>query len=161
MLTICSTFLILISAVFAQCSFINSQDSTVTNNSTIPHLKDASLKVEKIISGLDSPTNIAFIKNNDFIILEKNGTVLRTINGNLLDKPINVSNGFFQGMLGIAIAHSNKTSSNTATTANTATSISSNGQPQRVFLYYTEDKGNGTSPIGATEILTRRDLYVF
>jgi plastocyanin len=61
---------------------------TVTNNSNVPHLKDASLKVEKVISGLGSPTNMAFIKNNDFLILEKNGTVLRAINGTVSDKPL-------------------------------------------------------------------------
>jgi aldose sugar dehydrogenase len=126
----------------------NVRTPTVTNNSNVPHLKDASLKVEKVLSGLDSPTNIGFIKNNDYIILEKNGTVLRAINGSLLDKPllkVNVSNGFFQGMLGIAIGHSNKTSSNTTS----ATSSGSNNEsPLPVFLYYTEDKGNGTSRIG-------------
>jgi glucose/arabinose dehydrogenase len=136
--------LILISAVFAQCSSVNAQDSTITNNSNIPQLKDASLKVEKVLSGLNLPTNIAFIKNNDFLILEKNGTVQRAINGNVFDKPllkVNVSNGFFQGMLGIAIAQSNKNSSNTTTS-------SSNEPLLSVFLFYTEDKGNGTSPIG-------------
>ncbi|MFL6327504.1 MAG: PQQ-dependent sugar dehydrogenase [Nitrososphaeraceae archaeon] len=123
------------------------KSAAVTNNSNVPHLKDASLKAEKVLSGLDSPTNIGFIKNNDYIILEKNGTVLRAINGSLLDKPllkVNVSNGFFQGMLGIAIAHSNKNSSNTTS----AGSSSNNESPLPVFLYYTEDKGNGTSPIG-------------
>jgi glucose/arabinose dehydrogenase/plastocyanin len=147
-LTICSALFILISAVFTQRSSVHAQDPTNTNNSNIPHLKDASLKVEKVLSGFDSPTNIAFIKNNDFLILEKNGTVQRAINGNLSDKPllkVNVSNGFFQGMLGIAIAHSNKNNSNTTPTS----SSSSNEQPLRsVLLFYTEDKGNGASPIG-------------
>jgi hypothetical protein len=48
-------------------------------------------------------------------------------------------------MLGIAIAHSNTNSSNSTTSAS---SSSNNESPLRVFLYYTEDKGNGTSPIG-------------
>jgi aldose sugar dehydrogenase len=128
----------------------NVPSPTVTNNSSVPHVKDRSLKVEKVLSGLDSPTNMAFIKNNDFLILEKNGTVLRAINGTVSDKPLlkaNVSNGFFQGMLGIAIAHSNKTSSNTTATS-AGSSSSNNESPLRVFLFYTEDKGNGTSPIG-------------
>jgi glucose/arabinose dehydrogenase len=137
--------LILISAVFVQCSSVNGQDSTITNNSNVPQLKDASLKVEKVLSGLNLPTNIAFIDNNDFLILEKNGTVQRAVNGNVSDKPllkVNVSNGFFQGMLGIAIAQYDKNSSNT-----TATS-SSNKPPLSVFLFYTEDKGSGNTPIG-------------
>jgi aldose sugar dehydrogenase len=146
-LTISSALLILIYAVFAQYSSVHAQGSTITNNSNIPQLKDASLKLEKVLGGLNLPTNIAFIDNNDFLILEKNGTVQRAVNGNVSDKPllkVNVSNGFFQGMLGIAIAQSNKNSSNT-----TATTSTSNESPLlSVFLYYTEDKGNGNTPIG-------------
>ena len=66
----------------------NVPSPTVTNNSNVPHLKDASIKIEKVLSGLDSQTNIAFIKNNDLLILEKNGTILRAINGSLSDKPL-------------------------------------------------------------------------
>ena len=64
------------------------------------------------------------------------------VDGNVIDKPllkVNVSNGFFQGMLGIAIAHSNKNINVTAT---------SSREPLSVFLFYTEDKGNGNTPIG-------------
>jgi aldose sugar dehydrogenase len=42
-----------------------------------------------------------------------------------------------------AIAHSNTNSSNI-----TSAGSSNNVSPLRVFLFYTEDKGNGTSPIG-------------
>jgi hypothetical protein len=93
---------------------------------------------------LDSPTDIAFIKNNDFLILEKNGTVQRAINGIVSDNPllkVNVSNGFFQGMLGIAIMHSSNDTINT-------TAISSNEPLLSVFLFYTEDTGDGNTPIG-------------
>ena len=141
-LIISSALLILISGVFAQLSSVLAQDTTTTNNSNVPKLKDASLKVEKILTGLNLPTNIAFIDNKDFIILEKNGTVKMAVDGNVIDKPllkVNVSNGFFQGMLGIAIAHSNKNINATAT---------SSREPLSVFLFYTEDKGNGNTPIG-------------
>lgn len=134
--------MVLISAVFAQRSPVLAQDTTTTNNSNVPKLKDASLKVEKILTGLNLPTNIAFIDNKDFMILEKNGTVKMAVDGNVIDKPllkVSVSNGFFQGMLGIAIAHSNKNFNATAT---------SSREPLSVFLFYTEDKGNGNTPIG-------------
>ena len=134
--------MILISGVFAQRSSVLAQDTTTTNNSNVPKLKDASLKVEKILTGLNLPTNIAFIDNKDFLILEKNGTVKMALDGNVIDKPllrVNVSNGFFQGMLGIAIAHSNENINATAT---------SSREPLSVFLFYTEDKGNGNTPIG-------------
>ena len=98
-LTISSILLILISAVFAQRTSVLAQDTTTTNNSNVPKLKDASLKVEKILTGLNLPTNIAFIDNKDFIILEKNGTVKMAVDGNVIDKPllkVNVSNDSFK-----------------------------------------------------------------
>lgn len=141
-LIISSALLILASTVFAQHSSVLAQELTTTNNSDVPHLKDASLKVEKILTGLNLPTNIAFINNKDFLILEKNGTVKMAIDGNVYDKPVlkvNVSNGFFQGMLGFAIAHFNKN-------INATDTISS--EPLSAFLFYTEDEGNGNTPIG-------------
>ena len=51
---------------------------------------------------------MAFLGPNDFLVLEQhNGNVQRVIDGKILDKPllnVNVSNGFYQGMLGIAVA---------------------------------------------------------
>jgi len=119
-LTFSSILLILISAVFTQRTSVLAQDTSTTNNNNVPKLKDANLKVEKILTDLNLPTNIAFIDNKDFIIIEKNGTVKMAVDGNVIDKPllkVNVSNGFFQGMLGIAIAHSNKNVNATATSS--------------------------------------------
>jgi aldose sugar dehydrogenase len=135
-------FLIIISAISGQSSYVIAQELSTTNNSNVPNLKDTGLKVEKILTDLNLPTNIAFLDNNDFLILEKNGTVKVAVDGNVLNEPVlkvNVSNGFFQGMLGIAIAHSNKNVNATDT---------NNGKPPSVFLFYTEDKGNGHTPIG-------------
>jgi aldose sugar dehydrogenase len=143
-------FISILAGIVTSLMIISSQATDVlaggiqngVSPSIVPHLKDANLKLEKVLGGLSSPTNIAFVDDNDFLILEKNGTVQRAVNGNVLDKPllqVNVSNGFFQGMLGIAIAQSNMT--NNSTSSNIELSPS-------VFLFYTEDKGNGTSPIG-------------
>lgn len=131
--------------VFAPHSSISvlGQEPTKTNNTSVPQLKDASLKVEKVLSDLNLPTNIAFINNKDFLILEKNGTVRASIDGNVLDKPVlkvNVSKGFFQGMLGIAIGQPNKNIN--------ATAITNSSNPLYVFLFYTEDRVNGDTPIG-------------
>ena len=79
--------MILISGVFAATYSVLAQDTTTTNNSNCTKLKDASLKVEKILTGLNLPTNIAFIDNKDFIILEKNGLVKMAVDGNVIDKP--------------------------------------------------------------------------
>jgi len=98
-LTFSSILLILISAVFTQRTSVLAQDTSTTNNNNVPKLKDASLKVEKILTGLNLPTNIAFIDNKDFIILEKNGTVKMAVDGNVIDKPllkVNVSNDSFK-----------------------------------------------------------------
>lgn len=145
-----STFIGILAAIVTFLMTMSNQATDVLagelqndpSPSTIPHLKDANLKLEKVLGGLNSPTNIAFIDNNDFLILEKNGTVLRAVNGNVSDKPllnVNVSNGFFQGMLGIAIAQSNITNNFTS---------GDNELSPSIFLFYTEDKGNGMSPLG-------------
>jgi aldose sugar dehydrogenase len=145
-----STFICILAAIVTSLMIMSNQATNALagelqndlSPSAVPHLKDASLKLEKVLGGLNSPTNIAFLDNNDLLILEKNGTVQRAVNGNVSDKPllnVNVSNGFFQGMLGIAIAQSNLTNNST---------FSENELSPSVFLFYTEDKGNGTNPIG-------------
>jgi glucose/arabinose dehydrogenase len=47
-----------------------------------PSLTDPSLKVEQVVSGLSLPTTMAFIGDNDILVLQKNdGKVMRVING--------------------------------------------------------------------------------
>lgn len=146
--------------------FINStviialaQETKGENNSKLmPYIKDQNLKVEKIIGKLSMPTNIAFIKDNDFLLLEKNGTVKRAVNGIISEKPllrVNVSDGFFQGMLGIAVSNTelyiDANASQVTDLVNNNITSSFSPIPQSpifVFLYYTEDEGDGSSPIG-------------
>ena len=102
---------------------INKDELSVSIGNNQPMLKDPNLKVEEVISGLFLPTSISFLGENDFIILQKNGTVVRVVNGTLIDKPLlnlDVASGFYQGLLGSAVSKS-KTSNSTY-----------------VFLYYTE-----------------------
>jgi glucose/arabinose dehydrogenase len=92
-----------------------------------PSIKDPSLKVETVATGLALPTTMAFIGPNDILVLEKSkGTVERIVNGQMLAEPllrVNVSSEVERGMLGIATSKDNQT-------GNT-----------NVFLYYTEAQG--------------------
>jgi len=121
-----------------------SQQQDQTSNSTNeleqgvgPFVKDPNLKVEKVIDGLVLPTSMAFLGPNDFLVLEQhNGTVQRVIDGKILDKPllnVNVSNGFYQGMLGIAVAKHT-------------------GGPTYVFLYYTQAIGKNGGPAAGNKL---------
>ena len=95
-----------------------------------PSIKDSNLKVELVSSeGLELPTSMAFLGQDDILVLEKDkGTVQRIIDGKMLAEPlldVNVANKRERGMLGIAI------------------SKHENG-PTYVFPYYTEAKVEGS-----------------
>jgi glucose/arabinose dehydrogenase len=104
--------------------------------SEAPSLKSRRLMAEKVVDGLENPTGIAFIGEDDILALEKDkGTVLRIQNGEILPEPlldVNVANEVERGLLGIAVS---KNSTNNKT---------------YVFLCYTEAKGteDGGEPIG-------------
>jgi aldose sugar dehydrogenase len=91
--------------------------------SAYPIIKDPNLKVEIVAEGITFPTNMAFLANDDILVLEKNtGEVKRVINGIIQPNPLldlDVANQGERGALGIAIAKNN------------------NGSTY-VFLYYTE-----------------------
>jgi aldose sugar dehydrogenase len=94
---------------------------------TPPTITDPNIRVEKVITGLEMPTSMAFLDNDDIIITQKdNGRVRLISNGILQPQPIlqvPVANNSERGLLGVAIA--NTTASTTKT----------------VFLYYTEPVG--------------------
>jgi glucose/arabinose dehydrogenase len=93
-----------------------------------PTISDPNIRVEKVITGLEMPTSMAFLDNDDIIITQKdNGRVRLVSNGILQPQPIlqvPVVNNSERGLLGVAIA--NITSSTMKT----------------VFLYYTEPVGD-------------------
>ena len=101
----------------------------------MPTVNDPNLKVEKVAEGIKYPTSMAFLGKDDILVLEKNdGTVRRILNGTMLQEPIldvNVANISERGMLGIAIANSQKGT-------------------KYVFLYYTETESK-TERMLATE----------
>jgi aldose sugar dehydrogenase len=103
----------------------DNQDGTfrVLPESNPPTLSDAGLKVEKVIEGLDLPTSMAFLDNDDLLILQReNGRVRLVSDGVLQPNPIfdvSVENSSERGLLGVAV-------------------VNSTDQSKTVFLYYTE-----------------------
>ncbi|MFL6364871.1 MAG: PQQ-dependent sugar dehydrogenase [Nitrososphaeraceae archaeon] len=99
--------------------------------------QDPNLKVDTLVNGLSSPTSMAFIDNNNILVLEKGGQVRLVSNGVLQDKPVlqvSVDTENERGLLGIAIMNSTKT-------GNATTAINNNNNNKFVFLYYTESNG--------------------
>jgi glucose/arabinose dehydrogenase len=93
-----------------------------------PTISDPNIRVERVITGLEMPTSMAFLDNDDIIITQKeNGMVRLVSNGTLQPQPILhvpvVSNNE-RGLLGVAVA-------NTTAISTTKT----------IFLYYTEPVG--------------------
>jgi glucose/arabinose dehydrogenase len=73
---------------------------------TLPQMVDSNLQVRAVVSGLTTPTSMAFLGANDFLILEKStGRVQRVVNGvvqsTVLDLAVNSASE--RGLLGIAL----------------------------------------------------------
>ena len=103
-----------------------SYSSNNNNNITLPQVKDPNLTVEVVVDGLNMPTTMAFLGKDDFLILQKNGSLVRVVDGVLSDKTrldVPVAKGFYQGLLGIAVTNQSIPTKNNGT---------------YVFLYYTE-----------------------
>jgi glucose/arabinose dehydrogenase len=102
-----------------------------------PTINDPNLSVEPFIEGLSFPTSIAFLDNNNILILEKEGQVRLVSNGILQNTPvlqIPVNSQNERGLLGIEVVVND--SNITAGTAPNGVS-----SPPTVFLYYTEEGG--------------------
>src|SRR5215208_5154396 len=115
-------------------------------------LYDPKLKIELVTSGLDFPTTMAFLGLDDFLILEKAGTVKRVTNGIILDKPllqVDVSVKDERGLLGIAISEKKNLADGNGT------SIKNNNISHNVFLYYVICEGKNT---GCENRVYRYDL---
>lgn len=97
-----------------------------------PTVKDTSVKVITVATGLSKPTSMAFIGPNDILVLEKNTGLVKGVKkgavlpGSLLD--VSVATHSERGLLGIDVAK-----------------IGSSTTQFNVFLYYTlatKDGGN-------------------
>ena len=91
-----------------------------------PKVFDANLKIERVYTGPAFPTNIAFIDQNDILLLEKNtGQIIRIKDGKNMGPVLNlqVSTKDEMGLLGITTAISKE--------------ADADNQTQNIFLYYT------------------------
>jgi aldose sugar dehydrogenase len=106
-----------------------------------PTVVDPRLEVRTVVSGLNSPTTMAFLGDDDILVLEKEtGRVRRVMNGaiqsTVLDLAVNF--GSERGLLGIAL-HPEFPSN------------------PGIYLYWTESTtGNDTSVLSATPLLGNR-----
>jgi glucose/arabinose dehydrogenase len=107
---------------------------------TQPSVNDTSLTVEKVTSGLTSPTRMAFLDEDTILVLEKDSGKVRVIeNGVLQPDPlidVAVANDGERGMGGIAVSRENESTT-------------------YVYLYFTESGGgvdgddtDGVTPAG-------------
>ncbi len=120
----------------ANSNIIPAQLSSGNSNNTFqplpdptpPTISDPNIRVEKVITGLETPTSMEFLDNDDIIITQKdNGRVRLVSNGVLQPQSIlqvPVVNNSERGLLGVAIANT------------TGSAMKS------VFLYYTEPVGD-------------------
>ncbi|HSK07982.1 MAG TPA: PQQ-dependent sugar dehydrogenase [Vicinamibacterales bacterium] len=71
----------------------------------LPTVADSNLAVRAVVSGLSAPTSMAFLEDDDLLVLEKNtGKVLRVANGvttTVLDLAVNFASE--RGLLGVAL----------------------------------------------------------
>jgi aldose sugar dehydrogenase len=114
---------------------------------TGPEMLHPRLKVEAVVSGLTTPITMAFLEQNDFLILEKNtGQVKRVIDGvvqgTVLDLAVNFASE--RGLLGIALHPDFPVNPG-------------------VYLYWTESTtGADTNVVSATPLLGNRvDRFVW
>ena len=100
-------------SVIATESDPNMSDNSVSIQTTVnapssgPLMLDPNLSVKTVVSGLSQPTSMAFVGDNDFLVLEKNtGKVQRIING-VIQSPapldLAVNSASERGALGIAL----------------------------------------------------------
>jgi aldose sugar dehydrogenase len=119
-----------------------AQNDGIQNSA--PIVKDRSLRIEQVATGIEFPASMSFLDKDDILVTEKNsGMVRRILNGTVLEKPVlrvNVENYWEGGLLGIAIDKHNAPHST----------------PVYVYLYYSspaskemgDDKSNLTQNEG-------------
>ena len=108
-LTFFTFVLIILSSIYSyNIQFSYGAYAKAPLSPTGPTVNDDGLAVEKVTEGLDFPTSMSFIANNDILVTEKNtGLVKRVLNGDIQDTPlldVSVANDIERGLLGIAVA---------------------------------------------------------
>jgi aldose sugar dehydrogenase len=106
-------------------------------------VSDPKLKIDLLYNGLKNPTSMAFLGPNDILVLERNGTVQRIVNGVKSDKPLldlNVATTGERGMLGIAVNKNVELTQDSIANEHTF-----------VFLYFTSAEKNDRDSIEGKE----------
>jgi len=103
------TFVLILSSIYScNIQFSYGAYAKAPLSPTGPTVNDDGLAVEKVTEGLDFPTSMSFVGNNDILVTEKNtGLVKRVLNGDIQDTPlldVPVANGIERGLLGIAVS---------------------------------------------------------
>ena len=101
-----------------------------------PTINDPNLSAEAVVTGLSFPTSMAFLDENNILILEKEGSVRLVSNGVLQDTPvlqIPVNSQNERGLLGVEVVNES--------TITAGTAPSSDSLQSTVFLYFTEEGG--------------------
>lgn len=147
--------------VFFYFDLYNKMIDKHQEQSPILQVKNSDLKVELVTEGLSFPTSMAFLDDNNILVLEKDGQVCLISNGVLQKHPVlkvRVNASSERGLLGIAtvnggggsssisssisrnkdgdITHTN-IANNTKTVAET---VNKSTKKTKVFLYFTESK---------------------
>ena len=122
-------FVIALITLAISMSFVSLQNTLLVFAQ--PTITDPNLKAELVVGGLSSPTSIAFLDNNNILLLEKEGNVRLVSNGQLQQEPVlqlpGVETNNERGLLGIAIMKNSNSSSGIGGSIN-------------VFLYVTENQ---------------------
>ena len=104
-----------------------------------PIVYDQNLRITQLTDGLQFPTGIDFLGENDILVIEKNtGQVKRILNGEVLNEPVldvNVASESERGLLGIAIMNTKQSN-----IANDGPRENNLNNEIKVFLFYTETK---------------------
>ena len=123
--TISLTILAVLTVTIFSSLTLNMIHTAIAQQQEQPIINDPNLQAEIFVEGLSFPTSMAFIDNNNILILEKEeGTVRLILNGILQEQPVlkvDVNSNNERGLLGIAIMNN------------------------MVFLYYTESSSSSSS----------------
>jgi aldose sugar dehydrogenase len=114
-------------------------DPQVETSVKDPLLTNPDFTIKEIAKGLNRPTTMAFLGQDDILVLEKEkGTIRRILDGKLLNEPVldvNVANGSERGMIGIAASTSEVGNDNDKDVSSPKT---------YVYVYFTEAEEEGS-----------------
>jgi len=145
-----ATFIVFIS--FQSIDDVKAADNAQYNPDSwavLPTVHDKKLKIEVVAEGLEFPTNMVFLGQDDILVTEKNkGTVQRIVDGKIQDTLLDVSvaTRAERGLLGIAVSPNHNIIRNEFT-------------PTYVYLYFTESASKNDSDGIRSEKSAGNSLY--